>query len=129
MNFYFVDCPHDVNLPELPNSVSCYMLESCMAIDCCLDYSLLNISLNFDVSVDTCNYVISVRIEKLSFQLSFSNYIWRKYFKQTNSDEVSYYRKYFKHAYSEKIPLMKCIFAVIQRTLLFNCETYLPYWF
>ena len=99
------------------------MLESCTAIECCFDYSLLNISLNFDVSVDTCYYVISVRIEKLSFQLSFSNYIWGKYFKQTNSDEVSYYRKYFKHTY-HKIPLMKCIFSVIQRTLVFSCETY-----
>ncbi|XP_071123195.1 uncharacterized protein [Mytilus edulis] len=72
------DCTHlsSAGLVELPKYLSCSLSASCTAVDCCMDFNLLNLTLNFHMSVDTCGFIIKGAIEKLDFELPFSNYIW-----------------------------------------------------
>ncbi|XP_062616058.1 uncharacterized protein LOC134277763, partial [Saccostrea cucullata] len=76
------DCPLDwVVPPAIPfHNVKCALTENCTRIDCCVDFSLLNLKLHFSLHFDRCNYVISGGIEKKTFSyglLDFNNY-WGK---------------------------------------------------
>lgn len=67
------------DLMEMPEYLSCYIPKTCTAVDCCMDFSLLNLTLNFYVSVDTCGYIIRGGLEKFTFELPYSKYVWGKY--------------------------------------------------
>lgn len=79
--FFFLDCNvvSNSDLVELPKYLSCSLSKTCTTVDCCMDFDLLNLTLNFHISVDTCGYIIRFGIEKLKFELPFSNYVWGKY--------------------------------------------------
>lgn len=80
--FYFTVCPLDfVTPPNMTYPINCYIPDYCFGIDCCFHYDYLDISLRTYLYVDTCNYVISGGIEKLTFEyevLNFDDY-WGKY--------------------------------------------------
>ncbi|XP_063399952.1 uncharacterized protein LOC134684586 [Mytilus trossulus] len=72
------DCTYlsSSGLVELPKYLSCSVSASCTAVDCCMDLNLLNLTLNFHISVDTCEFIIKGAIEKFDFELPFSNYVY-----------------------------------------------------
>ena len=66
---FITECPLDwVVLPDIPSDkVKCALSSNCTRIDCCVDFSLLNLKLHFFLHFDRCNYVISGGIEKKTF--------------------------------------------------------------
>lgn len=75
-------CPLDwVVLPEITsNKVRCGLSSNCTRIDCCVDFSLLNLKLHFFLHFDRCNYVISGGIEKKTFSYGLLDFntLWGK---------------------------------------------------
>ena len=59
---------------QLPNMVSCALMESCTAIDCCVDVYILSRTFNFAIDIDPCQNHIVLRIEKLTYSVSLSDY-------------------------------------------------------
>lgn len=86
--YFFVECPLDwVVLPDMTSAkVRCGMSSNCTRIDCCVDFSLLNLKLHFFLHFDRCHYVISGGIEKktFSFGLLDFNESWGMFFKITS---------------------------------------------
>ncbi|CAC5401161.1 unnamed protein product [Mytilus coruscus] len=70
------DCPAITALPELPESIVCYVPDYCTGIDCCYKFDYLDLSLNINLYIDTCNYQIRGRIETLKFEINFFDYTW-----------------------------------------------------
>ncbi|XP_071145134.1 uncharacterized protein [Mytilus edulis] len=70
------DCPAIIGLSKLPESLVCYVPDYCTGIDCCYNFDLLDLSLNINLYIDTCNYQIRGRIETLEFEISFFDYTW-----------------------------------------------------
>ena len=66
---FITECPLDwVVLPDIgSDKVKCALSSNCTRIDCCVDFSLLNLKLHFFLHFDRCNYVISGGIEKKTF--------------------------------------------------------------
>eukprot|EP00105_Crassostrea_gigas_P044414 XP_019928562.1 PREDICTED: uncharacterized protein LOC105342368 [Crassostrea gigas] len=76
------ECPLNwVVPPTIPfRDVKCALTQNCTRIDCCVDFSLLNLRLHFFLHFDRCNYVISGGIEKKTFSyglLDFNTF-WGK---------------------------------------------------
>ncbi|XP_046562947.1 uncharacterized protein LOC124271840 [Haliotis rubra] len=69
-------CPKPMTLPSLPSSLSCHIPDYCTGLDCCVDVVSLGMSFNFKILLDTRNLVLTVSIEKLTFQTSLFNYKW-----------------------------------------------------
>ncbi|XP_062593831.1 uncharacterized protein LOC134255325, partial [Saccostrea cucullata] len=77
------ECPLDwVVLPQITSDkVRCSLSSNCTRIDCCVDFSLLNLKLHIFLHFDRCNYVISGGIEKKTFSyglLDFNNFWGRE---------------------------------------------------
>ncbi|XP_062579219.1 uncharacterized protein LOC134241150, partial [Saccostrea cucullata] len=77
------ECPLDwVVLPQITSDkVRCSLSSNCTRIDCCVDFSLLNLKLHFFLHFDRCNYVISGGIEKKTFSyglLDFNSFWGRE---------------------------------------------------
>ncbi|KAL5014713.1 hypothetical protein ScPMuIL_008983 [Solemya velum] len=72
------DCPVDFALHDIDGPLSCYIPDICTAIECCLDVSLLRRSFNFYFTLDACNYVLKLGIEKLDLNIPFLDYEWGK---------------------------------------------------
>ncbi|CAG2190929.1 unnamed protein product [Mytilus edulis] len=70
------DCPAITGSSKLPESLVCYVPDYCTGIDCCYNFDLLDLSLNINLYIDTCNYQIRGRIETLEFEISFFDYTW-----------------------------------------------------
>ncbi|XP_046562951.1 uncharacterized protein LOC124271844 [Haliotis rubra] len=70
------ECPLQMTLPTLPSSLSCHIPDYCTGLDCCVDVVSLGMSFNFKILLDTRNLVLTVSIEKLTFQTSLFNYKW-----------------------------------------------------
>ncbi|VDI43606.1 Hypothetical predicted protein [Mytilus galloprovincialis] len=70
------DCPAVTTVPELPESLVCYIPDYCTGIDCCYNFDYLDLSLNINLYIDTCNYQIRGRIETLEFEINFFDYTW-----------------------------------------------------
>lgn len=65
-----------VNLPPLPEVVSCHIPESCTAIYCCMDIPKVGVSLHAFLDIDMCDYVIAGGIEKKTFNQTMFSYEW-----------------------------------------------------
>lgn len=68
--------------PDIPsNNVTCALTQNCTRIDCCVDFSLLNLELHFFFYIDECNYTIGGGIEKktFSYELLDFNSFWGEY--------------------------------------------------
>ncbi|XP_063420822.1 uncharacterized protein LOC134706043 [Mytilus trossulus] len=70
------DCPTVSALQVLPESLVCYLPDFCTGIDCCYYYDYLDLHLNINLYIDTCNYQIRGRIETLQFEITFFDYTW-----------------------------------------------------
>ncbi|XP_078340722.1 uncharacterized protein LOC144627472 [Crassostrea virginica] len=54
--------------------VSCYLPSICTGFHCCVDVPAINMSFNAYLSVDPCNYMLTVGIENFSFNKSLDYY-------------------------------------------------------
>lgn len=66
----FTDCPSFTWAGLLPDSVSCYVGDSCDSVLCCIDVPLLKRSLSMSLSIDPCTLMATVAVEK--YQQTFS---------------------------------------------------------
>jgi hypothetical protein len=46
--------------------MSCYLSETCTAIDCCIDVEQISRSVNVYINLDACNYRLTAGIEKVT---------------------------------------------------------------
>ncbi|XP_052083607.1 uncharacterized protein LOC127720908 [Mytilus californianus] len=73
------DCPQEMrNLPSLLSNMNCYIDQSCTAVQCCMDVNELGKSLEIGIKIDPCDFRLTVRIEKLSFDVTLYDYVWGK---------------------------------------------------
>ena len=59
--------------------VSCYLPSICTGFHCCVDVPAINMSFNAYLSVDPCNYMLTVGIENFSFNKSLDYYTFGKF--------------------------------------------------
>jgi len=66
------------DLQFLDSPVSCAMLSSCSAVDCCIDILFLDRSFHIVFDIDMCSRKMVISIEKLKIELSVLDYNWGK---------------------------------------------------
>jgi hypothetical protein len=73
---YFSGCQNTLpfTLPKIHKSMSCYLSETCTAIDCCIDVEQISRSVNVYINLDACNYRLIAGIEKLTFDIPLLHY-------------------------------------------------------
>lgn len=59
--------------------VSCYLPSLCTGFHCCVNVPDLNMSFSAYLSVDPCNYLFTIGIEKFTFNKSLDHYTFGKY--------------------------------------------------
>ncbi|VDI16062.1 Hypothetical predicted protein [Mytilus galloprovincialis] len=65
------------NLKDLPSDImKCYIPATCSFIRCCHEVGLLGTPMETELEIDSCNFELSVRIEKLEFKVPFYDYQW-----------------------------------------------------
>lgn len=85
-HFVFSVCQLGVNLVNRSLDarsallVSCYLPSLCTGFQCCVDVPDLNMSFNAYLSVDPCNYMLTVGIEKFTFNKSLDHYTFGKFY-------------------------------------------------
>ncbi|CAG2204544.1 unnamed protein product [Mytilus edulis] len=71
------NCSQEIrNLPSLGSNMNCYIDQSCTAVQCCIDVNELGQSIEIGVEIDPCDFMLTVRIEKLNFDVTLYDYIW-----------------------------------------------------
>lgn len=58
--------------------VSCYLPSLCTGFHCCVNVPDLNMSFSAYISVDPCNYLFTIGIEKFTFNKSLDHYTFGK---------------------------------------------------
>ena len=76
--FLFIECLEPVNLQGLPEPVMCHLSSSCDGIQCCVGTEALGRTFFVAASIDVCKYQLMVTIEKLSYEISFSEITFGK---------------------------------------------------
>jgi hypothetical protein len=73
---YFSGCQNTLpfTLPKIHKSMSCYLSETCTAIDCCIDVEQISRSVHVYINLDACNYRLTAGIEKLTFDIPLLQY-------------------------------------------------------
>jgi hypothetical protein len=73
---YFSGCQKTLpfTLPKIHKSMSCYLSETCTAIDCCIDVEQISRSVNVYINLDACNYKLIAGIEKVTFDIPLLQY-------------------------------------------------------
>ncbi|VDH92137.1 Hypothetical predicted protein [Mytilus galloprovincialis] len=69
-------CSKLVDLPTLPSDASCYIPESCMAVQCCVDVTPIDKTISLHISLDPCVYEMEISIEALHINKSLLTYVW-----------------------------------------------------
>ncbi|VDI71962.1 Hypothetical predicted protein [Mytilus galloprovincialis] len=65
------------DLENLPSAMmKCYIPANCSFIRCCHEVGLLGTPMETELEIDSCNFELSVRIEKLKFKIPFHDYQW-----------------------------------------------------
>ncbi|CAG2247494.1 unnamed protein product [Mytilus edulis] len=73
------ECIQEIQiLPALYNNMNCYIDQTCTAVQCCVDVTELGKALEIGINVDPCDFRLTVRIEKLSFDVTLFDYVWGK---------------------------------------------------
>ncbi|KAK3589057.1 hypothetical protein CHS0354_008707 [Potamilus streckersoni] len=68
------ECPSSVDVLPLPSILTCHIPDYCTGVDCCVDVELIGKSLHVYVLLDTCNYTLTVGIEKAMVTKSLISY-------------------------------------------------------
>lgn len=65
-----VDLENNPLTLESAGEVTCYVPSLCTAVDCCVEVPALDMSFHTFLSIDPCQYMLKIGIEKYSFQKS-----------------------------------------------------------
>ena len=77
--FVYLGCPLSfVDLPPLPEMVSCHIPEHCTGIYCCVDIPKIGLSIEAYLDIDLCTYRVSGGIEQETFDETLFEYEWGK---------------------------------------------------
>ena len=78
-HYFSAECGSVINKPSLPNNTNCYISSSCSAFQCCQDIGVLSTTFETAIELDPCNFILRIRIEKLTFEIRFHDFSWGKY--------------------------------------------------
>ena len=113
-HFVFSVCQLGVNLVNRSLDarsallVSCYLPSLCTGFQCCVDVPDLNMSFNAYLSVDPCNYMLTVGIEKFTFNKSLDHYTFGKsYIKCKTSLDIQQHKQQFSNRTRKPISTYK----------------------
>ncbi|XP_053398211.1 uncharacterized protein LOC128556642 [Mercenaria mercenaria] len=74
VNRWRSDCEDEIQLQDLPQTMSCYISDICTSIRCCIDVSLIKRSFEILLKLDRCLYLLEVEIENLKLNVPLVNY-------------------------------------------------------
>ncbi|XP_067658325.1 uncharacterized protein [Haliotis asinina] len=60
----------------VPANAACHLAPSCTSINCCVFIDLLSRNFNFALSVDACNYKMTIALEKHEYHQMLMDYQW-----------------------------------------------------
>ncbi|KAK3101942.1 hypothetical protein FSP39_007535 [Pinctada imbricata] len=82
LNGWNSGCPQSVSLPTIPGNDTCHLYDYCTGVRCCVEVEKLQRTIDFSLSLDPCNYRLTINIEKLSVEESLISYTFgqKKYF-------------------------------------------------
>ncbi|VDI79784.1 Hypothetical predicted protein [Mytilus galloprovincialis] len=69
---------NNVTQPSLPDEITCYISPTLSEVSCCVKVDILKRSLQTSLTLDTCTYKLTVRIENLHHEINLLNYQWGK---------------------------------------------------
>ncbi|VDI01394.1 Hypothetical predicted protein [Mytilus galloprovincialis] len=67
-------CPESVSLQPITDPVTCHMMESCTAVDCCVDMTQIGRSFHFFLHLDNCYKRLKVGIENYFIDIAYMNF-------------------------------------------------------
>ncbi|XP_022102001.1 uncharacterized protein LOC110985344 [Acanthaster planci] len=84
-------CPHLPTLPTLPSGGVCHYSDACLGVECCLavDLGIISRTLRAWLTVDPCDFKLSVGFENWSYNVTLLSYKWGKVTRERLSDAVS----------------------------------------
>ncbi|XP_076086913.1 uncharacterized protein LOC143057490 [Mytilus galloprovincialis] len=62
------ECATNVTLPDLPDSITCHLDNTCTGFSCCADIEFIDRNVNIFLTIDPCNYKLNIGIEKYQFE-------------------------------------------------------------
>jgi hypothetical protein len=68
-----------MDLPDLGEGVSCHVPDYCTGVHCCVDVPVIGHAFHTYVLLDACNYILSVGIDMLQFNVTLLDYRWGMY--------------------------------------------------
>lgn len=84
MSFNFLyclrlECSAVLQLPSLPSNAHCVIKDTCTSVDCCIEVEAVKRSFLLQLKLDSCNYSLTVGIEKLQYKTSLISYQFGKF--------------------------------------------------
>ncbi|KAL5013968.1 hypothetical protein ScPMuIL_008238, partial [Solemya velum] len=65
-----------IPMPNQIDGISCYILDSCSELQCCMEVDVIKRPISALLSVDTCNFVLTVGFDKFVYTKFLSAYDW-----------------------------------------------------
>lgn len=69
-----LDCQMAVSTTPLSGDLTCLIKDTCTSVSCCMDVNFLQRAFETYVTIDPCNYLLEVGIEKLYFNVSLNDF-------------------------------------------------------
>ena len=69
-------CGIQLDLPDLPDTVSCSISTTCTGVTCCVYSEEVGKNFQVLVDIDSCAMVITVELEQMKFEIPFKEYLW-----------------------------------------------------
>ncbi|XP_066300826.1 uncharacterized protein [Branchiostoma lanceolatum] len=89
-----IDKCNQLNPPQLPDTMACTVIDSCMGVECCLDldFKLIKLTVTSNVHLDLCSYKLLMSIGNVDFEQTLFTYEWGslKTFTIGNAIEIDY---------------------------------------
>ncbi|CAH1242182.1 Hypp6490 [Branchiostoma lanceolatum] len=76
-----IDKCNQLNPPQLPDTMACTVIDSCMGVECCLDldFKLIKLTVQSNVHLDLCSYKLLMSIGNVDFEQTLFTYEWGTY--------------------------------------------------
>lgn len=74
-----LDCQMAVSTTPLSGDLTCLIKDTCTSVSCCMDVNFLQRAFETYVTIDPCNYLLEVGIEKLYFNVSLNDFTFGRW--------------------------------------------------
>jgi len=74
-----LDCSSLASVFDPPTWMSCSVSEECTRLHCCVFIEAINRSIDVELDIDTCNYMINVKIDDYHIRTSFFDFSWGEF--------------------------------------------------